>query len=250
MKSRLIAGLLWLVGIFGWLGLHRFYLRKTKTGVLWIFTGGMLGLGSLFDLLTLGEQVEQVNRTILLEKMAYSDCNPAQVETAMEITVKDFLQTVERLGINKNDFLTEQKELSWKFGSEINSSDVLWSLFKKCRVKMRDLDSLKLLDRAMAVYLKETGQNCFILLSRSHKRQLLTYQEEGIIQTVRISTMDGESCPACQKMEGKIYSVAEALEKRPLPCPECAYKLSSQILGFCRCRYNQIEDLQKELGNV
>lgn len=61
MKSKGIAYTLWLLSIFGWLGFHRFYLGKIGTGILWIITGGLLGLGSLFDLFTLGGAVEQYN---------------------------------------------------------------------------------------------------------------------------------------------------------------------------------------------
>lgn len=61
MKSKGTAYLLWCLSIFGWLGLHRFYLRKIGTGIIWVITGGVLGFGSLVDLFTLGEQVESYN---------------------------------------------------------------------------------------------------------------------------------------------------------------------------------------------
>jgi TM2 domain-containing membrane protein YozV len=61
MKSKGIAYLLWLLSGFGWLGLHRFYLGKIGTGIIWILTGGLFGFGSLFDLFTLGGKVDQYN---------------------------------------------------------------------------------------------------------------------------------------------------------------------------------------------
>lgn len=61
MKSKGIAYVLWLISVCGWLGLHRFYLGKIGTGLLWIITFGVGGLGSLIDLFTLGGQVEQWN---------------------------------------------------------------------------------------------------------------------------------------------------------------------------------------------
>jgi hypothetical protein len=73
MKSKKTAYFLWLIGLFGCLGFQRFYLGKTKTGFIWLFTGGLVGIGSLLDLFTLGEQVKQVNSLRILEKLAHGE---------------------------------------------------------------------------------------------------------------------------------------------------------------------------------
>jgi TM2 domain-containing membrane protein YozV len=38
---------LWILGLFGLCGLHRFYLRRWRTGLLWLLTFGLLGIGQL-----------------------------------------------------------------------------------------------------------------------------------------------------------------------------------------------------------
>ena len=47
-KSRLIAFLLCL--FLGPAGIHRFYVGKVGTGLLWLFTGGLFSVGWIFDL--------------------------------------------------------------------------------------------------------------------------------------------------------------------------------------------------------
>lgn len=59
MYSVVTAYLLWLPSLFGLSGLHRFYLGKVGTGVLFFFTGGLLGIGTVYDALTLPSQVRE-----------------------------------------------------------------------------------------------------------------------------------------------------------------------------------------------
>lgn len=50
--------LLTFLGIFG---IHRLYLGKWLTALLWFFTGGLFLLGYLYDYWTLNEQIDEVN---------------------------------------------------------------------------------------------------------------------------------------------------------------------------------------------
>lgn len=60
-KSVGIAYLLWALGIFGICGVHRLYLGKTVTGLLWLLTFGLLGFGQLIDLFLIPGMVDDHN---------------------------------------------------------------------------------------------------------------------------------------------------------------------------------------------
>ncbi|MFT4175267.1 MAG: TM2 domain-containing protein [Luteolibacter sp.] len=52
----------WLLQTFlGLFGLHRFYIGKIWTGVLWLFTGGFFVIGWLYDFCTLNQQISEAN---------------------------------------------------------------------------------------------------------------------------------------------------------------------------------------------
>jgi TM2 domain-containing membrane protein YozV len=58
-KSKFVAYFLCIfLGIFG---AHRFYLKKKDTGTLYFLTLGIFGIGWIFDLFTLWQQVEKYN---------------------------------------------------------------------------------------------------------------------------------------------------------------------------------------------
>ncbi len=61
MKSNIIAYLLWCGCFFGLCGLHRFYTGRVGTGLLWLFTFGLLGLGQFIDLFLIPDQIDSYN---------------------------------------------------------------------------------------------------------------------------------------------------------------------------------------------
>ena len=50
-----------LLTFLGLLGVHRFYMGKWVTGILYLLTAGLLGIGYLYDFWTLNDQITVVN---------------------------------------------------------------------------------------------------------------------------------------------------------------------------------------------
>lgn len=51
-----------LLTFLGAFGIHRFYMGKIGTGLIWLLTGGLFLVGWLYDFCTLNQQVDEINR--------------------------------------------------------------------------------------------------------------------------------------------------------------------------------------------
>ncbi len=61
-EGRINYTIAWILLTFlGWLGIHRFYMQKWISGLIYMFSGGLLGLGILYDFWTLNEQISRIN---------------------------------------------------------------------------------------------------------------------------------------------------------------------------------------------
>jgi TM2 domain-containing membrane protein YozV len=54
-----IAYLLWCLCFVGLAGIHRFYTGRWLTGLIWVFTWGILGIGQVIDLFLIPGQCER-----------------------------------------------------------------------------------------------------------------------------------------------------------------------------------------------
>ena len=56
-----LAYALWLGTFLGFAGLHRLYSGRYVSGFIWLFTGGLCGIGQFIDLLFIPRMIEDHN---------------------------------------------------------------------------------------------------------------------------------------------------------------------------------------------
>jgi TM2 domain-containing membrane protein YozV len=60
--------------VFGFMGAHRFYYGKPKTGTLWLFTLGLLGIGWFIDLFLIPEMDRKADQRFKPGRLNYNVC--------------------------------------------------------------------------------------------------------------------------------------------------------------------------------
>lgn len=62
-QGRIDYNVAWLLLAFlGLFGVHRFYMGKWVSGLIYLVSGGLFGIGWLYDLWTLNGQIDELNR--------------------------------------------------------------------------------------------------------------------------------------------------------------------------------------------
>jgi len=57
-----MAYLMWLPMFLGFAGIHRFYAGRWASGLLWLATGGLCGVGQIIDLVFIPRMVQDYNQ--------------------------------------------------------------------------------------------------------------------------------------------------------------------------------------------
>ncbi len=68
---------LWCICLTGFCGIHRLYLGRYFTGILWLCTLGLLGVGQLCDLVRMKTLVRKSNESLLRDSMVYAQLSGA-----------------------------------------------------------------------------------------------------------------------------------------------------------------------------
>ncbi|MFA7565828.1 MAG: TM2 domain-containing protein [Alkalispirochaeta sp.] len=64
-----LAYLFWLPSLTGFAGLHRFYLGKPLSGLIYLVTGGLFGIGTIYDAFTMSRLVREAQIKSRFDRM-------------------------------------------------------------------------------------------------------------------------------------------------------------------------------------
>ncbi|MCY2995354.1 MAG: NINE protein [Planctomycetota bacterium] len=74
-QSTGAAYVLWALCVVGLCGIHRFYAGKVLTGIIWLFTLGLLGFGQLIDLVLIPGMITNANLRFIAFGGAHQNVN-------------------------------------------------------------------------------------------------------------------------------------------------------------------------------
>jgi len=138
-------------------------------------------------------------------------------------------------GLSKKENEKIKHELKGKIRNKREFNNAVLSLFNKLIKNLSDLHKKKMAYYSLAIYFDKEGKNPFKMLQKSSRFELLFYKQQGI-KNVKISSIKG--CLNCAKLDGKIFSIEDAIEKLPIPNKNCEFYLFNENYPFCRCRFH------------
>ena len=109
------------------------------------------------------------------------------------------------------------------------TNDKKWNALNKKllkAIKENNLHAMHTIYFEQALLLKEEGRDSFPSLEQSIKSGL--YKEQNFEQLEILIAVD--SCEPCKALSGTVFTIDEALEKKPIPVADCGN-------DSCRCTY-------------
>lgn len=139
----------------------------------------------------------------------------------------------------EEEYKNEKQKLQLRFGKEPSVNDVKWGLLNIRageQMKKGDYSALSGIYFQMALQVNDEAKDATQYQQQAQKMQLMSLKTNGLVTQVEILSKTG--CEECQKINGKVFKIGDALIKMPLPVPTCTNKLNPNApTGWCRCCY-------------
>ena len=147
------------------------------------------------------------------------------------------IDTLRRLGADEREYRDTEKELLKRFKTTPSQGDIVWAILSErllSAMKQGNWQEMKMLYWQQARLLYELGSEFLIVLQEAAKCELRDYQLAGL-KKVEVLTAGEQSCDKCSALNGKVFTIEQALEVMPIPVGDCGK-------GWCRCLYAPVVD--------
>lgn len=153
--------------------------------------------------------------------------------------VKKMLETIKGSGITESGFHTRKSEMQRKLGRPPTDIEVLRDILVGLSAKGISVYN------QLALLLNREKRDASQLLYHARQTELTNLKRSGIVKKVKIisGVRAGDttpSCPECAKIQGKIFTIDQAIIDMPLPNIKCTCKIYDELRGFCRCIYTAV----------
>ncbi len=157
-------------------------------------------------------------------------------------------------GVTDSEKRQVEIELTERFGQAPSRADLAWgaaNLKTEQAMRKHDLEALSHLYWFMSRQLFEEGRDYFAVAQDSERCYLQYLRNMGFAKVKVIGANDDFVCPACAAVQGKVFTIQQALKTMPIPVKECTsgadgdHKKTGRRSGLCRCSYVAVGELSE-----
>jgi len=167
----------------------------------------------------------------------------------MNITEKDLVELVKILNpfnIKMDDYLKIKKNFTHNEPDLVIAAIVINKIIEIDSEKMKKLPykQYSFAFFELALWAIERKINPRNQLNAAHYYQLKEYQQREVIKRVQIlsAPKNSNSCQSCKEINGKIFTLEQALQHEPLPYHNCTNDYFQNGFSWCRCIYLPLVD--------
>jgi len=156
---------------------------------------------------------------------------------------KEWMDNLEMFGVAEQDYKRHRAKLTNEWGRKPGERDVFWRILNELVANYGGFQDKAQIYGLMVSFLREEGKDFSAALEQHHRMILLDMKQSNCTKVkIRSSgKLPGIGCDACEALNGKVYTIEQALLEMPLPCKDCTSTIDGRK-GYCRCFYQAVED--------
>jgi hypothetical protein len=149
--------------------------------------------------------------------------------TKEEADIQNVLKRLEQFGISKQQFTKHKQDLTVQSDKQASVNETVWRILNVLVVEKQSYFEKKQIYFEMARFSRMEGRDTKPYIVEVARMELLDIMESGLEKVQMNNVNDDQVCEACRSVQGKTFTISEALSDMPIPnlCQN----------NECRCRY-------------